>query len=139
MRKLFLLLSLSLVVSLAFAPTAGAQTFAATPSDGSGDTMADGCPAGEFAAIPPNTLGEGGFACFETAEEAEYYAETGQLLQADDDMAGGAVADDGVANDQYADDEVTQLPDTGGPALLLPIAGFAMVILGGWFLNRRLN
>lgn len=43
------------------------------------------------------------------------------------------------AADQYADDdasEMTQLPDTGGPALL-PIAGLALIGLGGLILKRR--
>lgn len=139
MRKLFVLLSLSLVMSLAFAPAAGAQTVF-PQSDGSGDTIGDGCPAGEFAAIPPNTLGEGGFACFGTQEEANYYAETGQSLQTDDDIPGGAEANDGAtapAGEQYADNDMTELPDTGGP-LLLPLAfGFVLMGIGGFLLKRR--
>lgn len=140
-----LLMATCLIMAMAASP-AVAQSFATTPSDGSGDSLENACPAGQFAALPPNTPGEIGFRCFATQEAAENYSSTGQLPQTDDDMAGGGMADDGTADnpttapsEQYADDDMTELPSTGGPALLLPIAGVAMIALGGLFLKRRLS
>lgn len=48
------------------------------------------------------------------------------------------------AGEQYAEDDATDgvasLPDTGGPMLLMPIAGLAVVIgIGGLLLGRRLS
>ena len=126
-------------MAMAFAPTAGAQTVF-PQSDGSGANIGDGCPAGEFGAIPAGSLGEGGFACFGTQEEAAYYAETGQLLPEDQaaPQQPATPTDNNAGTAQY-DDEMNELPSTGGPALLLPIAGFSMMALGGFFLKRRLN
>lgn len=145
MRKLFMLLSLGLVVSLVFSSGAMAQSTQVTPSDGSGDTLGDACPAGQFPAIPAGSLGEIGFRCFDTAEEAEYYSNTGQLLpeqpqvqqpQQTAPTAPAAQYEDGG----MADDEMTQLPSTGGPALPLA-AAFTMLLLGagGLMLKRRMN
>ncbi len=66
-------------MSMMFAPAAMGQTVF-PESDGSGATIGDGCPAGQFGAIPAGTIGETGFSCFGTQEKAQYYAETGQTL-----------------------------------------------------------
>lgn len=73
-------------------------------------------------------------------------------LGMDDDMNGGAVVDQGAgatqygdddatatqyADDEVADDNVTALPDTGGPALLPLAAGLAVAGFGGLLLKRR--
>lgn len=56
----------------------------------------------------------------------------------DDDAAGNQY---GMAGDQYADDgdDMSTLPDTGGPALLLAAAGLALVSFGafGFVVSRR--
>lgn len=87
-------------------------------NDGSGATIGDGCPAGQFGAIPPNTLGEGGFACFVTLEEAQYYAETGELLPEQQVPQEAEPSDTSTAQDD--DDDVPALPDTGGPSVAAP-------------------
>lgn len=136
MRRVFLLLSACLVMSLMFAPAAGAQaTF--PQSDGSGATLGDACPAGEFGAIPAGSLGEEGFACFDTLEEAEYYAETGQLLPAEQTAP---TAPTTQYDDNGAGGGVTNLPDTGG----FPLGGIAasagaFLISGGLLLRLRLS
>lgn len=72
----------------------------------------------------------------------------------DDDMNGGTVVDQDAgatqygdddstvtqyADDEVADDDMTALPDTGGPTLLPLAAGLAVAGLGGLLLKRRLS
>lgn len=82
-----------------------------------------------------------GFACDDLETGVDNLGET------DADRA--ATNDEPVSNDvtstQYVDDgevasneAVAALPDTGGPALLLPIAGLAL-LSGGLLLKRRLS
>lgn len=89
--------------------------------------------AQEQAILDPN--GDG-LAC--TDEDAAFLAGGGMTDDAADDSTTAPAADQ-YADDDVADDEMTELPDTGGPALLLPLTGIAMISLGGFFLKRRLN
>lgn len=64
-----------------------------------------------------------------TANTTEYEDGTGVS------SGGPLIADDGATGDQYADDgvaddDVAELPDTGGPALLLPVAAL-LIVAGG--------
>lgn len=120
MRKLSVLFAACLVMSMAFASVAGAQTVF-PESNGSGETIGNGCPAGQFGAIPPNSLGEEGFACFDTQHEAAIYAETGE-------MPGDDAADDSASTQYADDDDVPALPDTGGT----PLAALAAGLLAVW-------
>lgn len=137
MRRVLLLLCASLVLSLVLAPTAGAQAVF-SQSDGSGDSIGDGCPAGQFGAIPAGSLGEEGFACFDTLDEAKYYAETGQQLP--EQQAPQETEPPATSTAQYGDDDVPALPDTGGPSLgaIASVLGVAL-LAGGILLRRRLS
>lgn len=95
------------------------------------ENVASGVANGqEQALLDPN--GDG-VAC--TAEDLAFVPGSG--------MNNGGMADGDTtppAAEQPTDNGMTNLPDTGGPALLLPVAGLAMLLgLGGLILRRRLS
>lgn len=85
---------------------------------------------GLFPAKPPNSNvpGEGDLECFETAEQAGAFAETGELP-----------AEPAVTTGQYEGDtaEITTLPDTSGPPALAIGAGVALLLAAGGLLLKR--
>lgn len=238
MRRVFLLVASCFVMSLVFANAVTAQQqLTAEDFRGTG-TGGYGCEADQYVASAPGDPGEGSLRCFDSAEAAAIYSNTGQLPQTSEpqqqpqqptlgnsraaaydpanydrseinpngpcfdpelsgDVTGVSVKDlplayvnrndpvgtpvvspldsdsDGIAcnaltqadaraiadGDDTADDQdangqapaeqyddgaqedngMTELPNTGGPALLLPLGGLALAGLGTLFLSRRLS
>ncbi len=152
MRRVFLMLSAGLVMSVVFASVAMAQT---DPSESPYGTLCGSfgsqfgaqqyydfnATAEEQAIMDPS--GDG-FAC--TPEDGNIVVEeiTGAPAQDPNAPVGefsGLTPPPSEASDMVADvadDDMTGLPDTGGPALLLPIAGLAL-ISGGLLMKRRLS
>ncbi len=134
MRRLFLLVVSCLVMSMVFASAAMAQ----------GDNF--GCPPNLNAADLSGT-GEGETSCITDAELGDLLACEGNLSQAEfeaclaDQEPAETVTEpaDDVAATQYADDDMTALPDTSGPALMPIAGGLALAGLGGLLFKRRLT
>jgi hypothetical protein len=93
---------------------------------------------GLFPAKPPNSNvpGEGDLKCFETAEQAKTFAETGQTPSED---TGATEETSSVTAEQYAEDTGTvgTLPATGGPPLGVIGAGLGLLLVAGGLLLKR--
>ena len=104
-------------------PSSGEDT------DGGDDTSVY-CPQGGFPATPPGAPGEAELVCFDTQEEADYYSETGEFLTEEPPPTVTGTQyetpETPTATETPTDTGGTALPETGGTALLLPVAGLLL-------------
>lgn len=193
MRRLFFLVASCFVMSVGFAPAAIAQQQLTAEDFREFGTGGYGCEADQYVASAPGDPGEASLGCFDTAEAAAAYSNTGEVPQPTSQPAptpvncqdsfisvagnpsqfsaqqfydfnatpeeqaildpdGDGIACEGLLNGEQegtpaavptqqapaSNTGVTELPDTGGPALPLLAGGLAL-ILGGLLLYKRLN